>query len=62
MIGTTIAFCITMGACVITYFWGKSQNDPDTIMGCMLDTLNKGGYIKTRIDKNGEMELIKLDD
>ena len=62
MIDITIAIFITMGACIVTYFWGKSQNDPETIMGCMLDTLNKGGYIKTRIDKNGEMELIKLDD
>ena len=62
MIGTTIAFCITMGACVITYFWGKSQTNPEIIIGSVIDNLKKGGYIKTKLDKNGEEELIKLDD
>ena len=28
----------------------------------LLETLKSGGYIKTKLDKNGELELIKLDD
>ena len=25
MIDITVAFCITIVACIVTYFWGKSQ-------------------------------------
>ena len=28
----------------------------------LLETLKSGGYIKTKLDKNGELELIKLED
>ena len=44
-----------MFACVVSYFWGKYQS-------VTLDALKNGGYIKTKIDENGEEELIKLDD
>ena len=62
MISTTTAFLIAMGACIVTYFWGKSQVDVNFIIGDVIDNLKKGGYIKTKLDKNGEEELIKLDD
>ena len=62
MISTTTAFFITMGACIVTYFWGKSQVDVNFIIGDVINNLKKGGYIKTKLDKNGEEELIKLDD
>ena len=63
MIDITIAIFITMGACIATYFWGKSQVNIDFIIGDVIDNLKKGGYIKTKLDKEtGEEELIKLDD
>ena len=62
MIDITTAIFITIGACVVTYFWGKSQVDINFIIGDVIDNLKKGAYIKTKLDKNGEEELIKLDD
>ena len=62
MIDITIAIFITMGACIVTYFWGKSQVDVNFIIGDLIDNLKKGGYVKTKILDNGEEELIKLDD
>jgi len=62
MIDITTAVFITMGACIVTYFWGKSQVDVNFIIGDVINNLKKGGYIKTKLDKNGEEELIKLDD
>ena len=62
MIDITTAIFISMGACVLTYFWGKSQTNPEIIIGSVIDNLKKGGYIKTKLDKDGEEELIKLDD
>jgi len=58
----TIPVIITMGACIASYFWGKYQYDPKVIIHHTIDTLRDGGYIKTKIDKNGEEEVIKLDD
>tara|TARA_Y100000114_G_C11755546_1_gene326665 strand:- start:1840 stop:1995 length:156 start_codon:yes stop_codon:yes gene_type:complete len=51
-----------MFACVVSYFWGKYQTDPAVVISVTLDALKNGGYIKTKIDENGEEELIKLDD
>jgi|TARA_B110000977_G_C10840919_1_gene401951 hypothetical protein len=62
MISTTTAFLITMGACIVTYYWGKTQNDTAEIAHEILDSLRDGGYIKTKTDENGEEEIIKLDD
>ena len=62
MIDITTAIFISMGACIVTYLWGKSQVDVNFIIGDVIDNLKKGGYIKTKLDKNGEEELIKLDD
>ena len=62
MIDVTTAFCITTIACIVTYFWGKSQNSIEFITDKLLETLKSGGYIKTKLDKNGELELIKLED
>jgi len=62
MIEVTIAFWITTTACVVTYFWGKAQTNVNIIADKLLETLKSGGYIKTKLDENGELELIKLDD
>ena len=62
MINITIAFWITAVACIVTYFWGKSQTNVSAIADQILDILKDGGYIKTKLDENGELELIKLKD
>ena len=62
MIDITTAFSITTVACIVTYFWGKSQNSIEFITDKLLETLKSGGYIKTKLDKNGELELVKLKD
>ena len=62
MIDITTAFCITIRACVVTYFWGKSQFNYKEFMDMFIDNLEKGGYIKTKLNKDGDVELIKLDD
>jgi len=62
MIEVSLAFWITAVACIATYFWGKAQTNVNVIADKLLDTLKNGGYIKTKLDKNGEMELIKLKD
>ena len=62
MISTTIAFLITIGACIATYIWGMHQVPSEKVIGVIIDALKDGGYVKTRIDENGEEELIRLDD
>jgi len=62
MINITIAFWITAVACIVTYFWGKAQTNVSAIADQILDILKDGGYIKTKLDENGELELIKLKD
>ena len=58
----TAPVMITMGACIVSFFCGKYQVDPEEIIHHTLDSLKDGGYIKTKTDENGEEELIKLDD
>jgi len=62
MISTTIAFLITSTACIVTYIWGMRQVPSEKVIGTIIDALKDGGYVKTRIDENGEEELIRLDD
>ena len=62
MISTTTAFLIAMGACIVTYFWGKAQNNIEVIAHEILDSLKDGGYIKIKKLENGEEELVRLDD
>ena len=62
MIDITIAFFITMVTCIVTYFWGKAQNNIKVIANEILDSLRDGGYIKVKKLENGEEELVKLDD
>ena len=64
MIETTAAMAITFGACIATYFWGRSEitsKNIDQITINMLEVLDKGGYIKTKLN-DGEIELVKLSD
>ena len=61
MVDITTAICITMGACIVSYFWGKKMIT-EIIIGEVIDTLRDGGYIKTKLDKNGDEEIIKIND
>ncbi len=64
MIETSIAMAITFGSCIATYFWGRSEitnKNIDQITINMLEVLDQGGYIKTKLN-NGEIELVKLSD
>jgi hypothetical protein len=62
MISTTIAFLITSTACIATYIWGMRQVPSEKVISTIIDALKDGGYVKTRIDENGEEEFIRLDD
>ena len=42
MIDITVAFCITIVACIVTYFWGKSQFNYKEFMDMFIDNLEKG--------------------
>ena len=46
MISTTIAFLITIGACIATYIWGMHQVPSEKVIGAIIDALKDGGYVK----------------
>lgn len=49
----------------IAYYFGVYQgrvNATPIIIDAMLTKLEKGGYIQTKKDKDGEVELIKIND
>ena len=59
MVDIYIAIAIAYGFGILTYWWGrKSQVEPT--VESMLTVLEKGNYIKVRIDKDGEKELVPL--
>ncbi len=49
----------------IAYYLGKHHGRlelTEKVVNSMLKTLEQGGFIKTKLDKNGEIELIKRDE
>ena len=38
------------------------QVPSEKVINTIIDALKDGGYVKTRIDENGEEELVRLDD
>ena len=49
----------------IAYYFGKYHGRmelTEKVVSSMLQTLEQGGFIKTKLDKNGEIELIKRDE
>jgi len=49
----------------IAYYLGKHHGRlelNEKVVNSMLKTLEQGGFIKTKLDKNGEVELIKRDE
>ena len=55
---------ITTTIIAIAYYFGKYHGRmelTEKIVSSMLKTLEQGGFIKTRLDKNGDIELIEID-
>ena len=49
----------------IAYYLGKHHGRlelTEIVVNSMIKTLEQGGFIKTKLDKNGEVELIKRDE
>ena len=61
MVDIYIAATIAFGFGIFTYWWGKHSAVEPTI-GNMLEVLEKGNYIKVKVDKDGEKELVRLND
>ena len=53
---------LAMGAIVAAYFAGRwSINDKiELVIGSMLDTLEKEGFVATVLDKDGDKELVPI--
>tara|TARA_R100001377_G_scaffold44914_1_gene25627 strand:+ start:77 stop:298 length:222 start_codon:yes stop_codon:yes gene_type:complete len=54
---------IAMGSIITAYVIGRYiQNDTlhQSVVGWVLDKLEADGFIQTKIDKDGEKELIKI--
>jgi len=45
--------------CYCTYLLGK--NERDKTIAATIDALIKQGYLRTRRDRDGELEIVKLD-
>ena len=61
MVDIYIAIAIAYGFGILTYWWGK-RSAVEPIVDTLLSTLEKGNYIKVKIDKDGEKELVRLND
>ena len=55
---------LAMGAIGAAYYAGNYFQDAavEDIVGSMLETLESEGYIKTKMDKDGDKELILIED
>lgn len=65
MVTTTVATVITMIATMFAYYFGRfvgSRDKVDIIVDSMLKRLEKDGFIRTKKGKDGEVELIKIND
>ena len=61
MVDIYIAATIAFGFGILTYWWGKHSAVEPTI-GNMLEVLEKENYIRVKIDKDGEKELVRLNE
>ena len=60
-----IALILNVTMMIIAYYLGKHHGRlelTEKVVNSMLKTLEQGGFIKTKLDKNGEVELIKRDE
>ena len=53
---------LAMGAIGAAYFAGNYFRNPkiEDIVGAMLDTLEKEGFVETSLDKDGDKELVPI--
>jgi len=53
---------LAMGAIIAAYYAGGyfSKVNVENIIGAMLDTLEKEGFVETSLDKDGDKELIPI--
>ena len=61
MVNIYVAVAISLGFGICTYWWGRHSAVEPTIEN-VLGVLEKGNYIKTRIDKDGDKELVRLNE
>ena len=64
MIEITYAIAISFVGMGAAYWMGRysEQKDMELIAGQLLEILERDGYVKTITDKNGEKELVKIDE
>ena len=55
---------LAMGAIGTAYFAGNYFRNPkiEDVVESMLETLESEGYIKTKMDKDGDKELVLIED
>ena len=55
---------LAMGAIGAAYFAGNYFRNPkiEDVVESMLETLESEGYIKTKMDKDGDKELVLIED
>ena len=64
MIEITYAIAISFVGMGAAYYMGRysNQKDMEYLAGNLIEILEKDGYIKTVLDKNGDKELVKIDE
>lgn len=60
----TLHTVIAIGCMLGAYYWGKISASPEKekMLGSMLDRLEKDGFIATKTDKNGDKDLIPINE
>jgi len=64
MIEITYAIAISFVGMFAAYYMGRysNQKDMEQIAGNLIEILEKDGYVKTILDKNGDKALVKIDE
>ena len=64
MIEITYAIAISFVGMFAAYYMGRysGQRDMEYLAGSLIEILEKDGYVKTILDKNGDKALVKIDE